>query len=834
MWWLQPEHYVGAFGFVLSTTVLAWVTLLPSYFIVIFSRSRAVSQALEVPSGYRVAMVVTKVPTEPFSLVQQTLEAMLGQLYPHDTWLADEDPSQETIEWCERHKVNISSRKGSVDYHRTNWPRRAKCKEGNLAYFYDHYGYVNYDIVVQLDADHVPSDEYLEQMLRPFADPAVGYVSAPSICDRNAHKSWSARGRLYVEGALHGALQAGYNGGLAPLCIGSHYAVRTAALKEIGGLGPELAEDHSTTLLMNAHGWRGVHAISAIARGDGPETFSDMATQEFQWSRSLIMILLQYTPRYISSLPFRLKFQFLFSQLWYLCFSLMMLLMFILPIGALLADKPLVNIPYPYFFVYSSVLTFVLIVIAWRLRAFGVLRPCGVKILSWEGILFLFARWPWSLIGALIGVRDWFTGKVSTFRVTPKGAGPVASLPLRVLAPYIILSLVSSLAATLFEARNAPGYYIFALVNCTIYNMLLMVILIKHVRENAPLQKRPVENPLAACALIASALLMLPVSATRIPAGVQGILWTADSGLLPSHFAGMFQAVRTGPPQLSLIPDGSLKFGAYDPHHRFSNMPEIEIDHVFLQWNAFDRTSFQVTVDRAKKRHRMIFVTIEPFTKASDWRGGGAELFSEIVSGRYDGLIDRMCVALASSKAPAILIRWGHEMDDDSGRYPWARDDPRGYVAAYRHFVRKCRHYVPQAHYVWSPTGLRDVKDYYPGDSYVDFVGLSAYSLEAWDLDKLGRVSVARDAVRPRYDRVVQFQKPVIFAEIGVSGHSEYVRKWLLDLNTLAQALPLLRAIIYFNDKEPHNWGKYGSPDWRVTRDMLQALTKKQRGENSE
>ncbi len=840
-WWLQPEHYVGVLGFVLSTIVLAWVTLLPLYFIVIFSRSRVPSQALAVPSGYRVAMVVTKVPTEPFSLVRQTLEAMLGQSYPHDTWLADEDPSQETIEWCQRHGVRISSRKGCVEYQRTNWPRRAGCKEGNLAYFYDHYGYANYDFVIQLDADHVPNDGYLEEMLRPFADPAVGYVSAPSICDRNAHKSWSARGRLYVEGALHGALQAGYNGGFAPLCIGSHYAVRTAALKKIGGLGPELAEDHSTTLLMNAHGWRGVHAINAIARGDGPQTFSDMITQEFQWSRSLIVILLQYTPKYISSLPFKLKFQFLFSQLWYLFFSLMMLLMFILPIGALLADEPLVNIPYPYFFLYSAVLTVVLVVIAWRLRTFGVLRPCGVRILSWEGILFLFARWPWSLIGALTGVRDWFAGTISTFRVTPKGSASVYSLPLRVLSPYIILSLTSSLAVALLESRNAPGYYIFALVNCTIYTLLLIVILIRHARENAPLQTPPVQRPLVAyakTALIATVLLMLPVSATRIPAGVQGILWTegmsGSSGLSPSYFAGLFQGTRSWQTQPSLMTDGSVMFGAYDPREKLSKLSAIGIEHIFVQWNAFDKSILKAAADRAADRKRILLVTVEPFTKAYNWRDGSAELFSKVVYGRYDDLIDSVCMGLSSANLP-ILIRWGHEMDDDSGRYPWARDDARGYIAAYRRFVQRCQIQVPQAEYIWSPTGLRNVEQYYPGDKYVDFVGLSVFALEAWDLDNLGRASTALDAVGSRYHRVSIFHKPVIIAEIGVSGSSDYAKRWLLDLNKQAQALPLLRAIVYFNDKEPHTWGeKYGSPDWRISSDVLQELIEGPVGEQQE
>src|SRR4029078_4773119 len=203
-------------------------------------------------------------------------------------------------------------------------------------------GYENYDVVIQMDADHVPEPGYLEETLRRFRDPKVGYVAAHSICDRNVGESWSARGRLNAEGALHGALQAGYNGGLAPLCIGSHYAVRTAALKSIGGLGPELAEDHSTTLMFNANGWTGVHAIDAIARGEGPKTFADLARQEFQWARSLTTILLRHTPACLAQLHPRLRFQFIFSELWYFLFSFFMFLMFLIPIVALLLDHIIV------------------------------------------------------------------------------------------------------------------------------------------------------------------------------------------------------------------------------------------------------------------------------------------------------------------------------------------------------------------------------------------------------------------------------------------------------------------------------------------------------------
>jgi hypothetical protein len=82
----------------------------------------------------------------------------------------------------------------------------------SFSLFNDHYGYDNYDFVVQMDIDHTPSTGYLKAMLQPFWNSRVGYVTAPSICDSNARESWVARGRLFLESTLHGTLQAGCNG----------------------------------------------------------------------------------------------------------------------------------------------------------------------------------------------------------------------------------------------------------------------------------------------------------------------------------------------------------------------------------------------------------------------------------------------------------------------------------------------------------------------------------------------------------------------------------------------------------------------------------------------
>jgi cellulose synthase/poly-beta-1,6-N-acetylglucosamine synthase-like glycosyltransferase len=318
-WWLEPVHLVSVTRSVITGSLLFYVTvLLPALPVLFLLRLRRVNPDLPLPH-LRVALVVTKAPSEPWELVRTTLLAMKKQTttFSYDIWLCDEDPSEATRQWCSAEDVRISSRHGVEEYHNATWPRRTKCKEGNLAYFYDHWGYDEYDVVVQLDADHVPEPGYLTAMVQPFHNERIGYVAAPSICDSNASESWAARGRLHKEASLHGPSQAGCNEGFAPVCIGSHYAVRTDALREIGGIGPELAEDFTTSFLMNTGGWHGAFALEAEAHGGGPPTFAAMLVQEFQWSQSLTVVGLRMYRQNFRRLPWRLRLRFGMSLLYY-------------------------------------------------------------------------------------------------------------------------------------------------------------------------------------------------------------------------------------------------------------------------------------------------------------------------------------------------------------------------------------------------------------------------------------------------------------------------------------------------------------------------------------
>jgi len=532
VWWLKPSHEISVLGTVLNSAVLVYLTAYPAFYMLAGNRLRDVTSSVAVPL-LRVAFIVTRAPSEPWHVARATLIAMLSQEFPipYDVWLADESPTSEILAWCNKSGVIVSTRNGVQEYHRPTWPRRTKCKEGNLAYFYDHWGYSYYDVVAQLDCDHVPSPSYLAEMVRPFSDPAIGYVAAPSVCDTNAGESWSARGRLYNEASFHGAYQLGHSDGMSPVCIGSHYAVRTAALASIGGIGPELAEDFTTSYLLTAAGWHGAFAIGAEAHGDGPPTFGAMVVQEYQWSKSITVALLSIAwPNMRRRLTWTLRFRFIYHLLFYTLLIVSTLGGILLCLVAAVSGKAWVSVNYVAFVAHLWTLSIWLLILTRFIARRGLLRPWDAPPLSWENTLYVLTRWPYILRGICAGVMLVIHPRPTTFKVTPKGSGNLVGLPVSVMYPYLFISIAGASAAIVGEISNkSVGYVFLCIILGFLYSTASVIIPLLHARESALTAKISVTTAFRKTSLIpmiAGILVMLPTiyAAARYPAYMQHIL----------------------------------------------------------------------------------------------------------------------------------------------------------------------------------------------------------------------------------------------------------------------------------------------------------------------
>ncbi|MFP1644280.1 glycoside hydrolase family 26 protein [Pontitalea aquivivens] len=268
-------------------------------------------------------------------------------------------------------------------------------------------------------------------------------------------------------------------------------------------------------------------------------------------------------------------------------------------------------------------------------------------------------------------------------------------------------------------------------------------------------------------------------------------------------------------------PPGTVPFGVYDPDGDFEDDNEVVIEHLFLPWEDVYLPSLNDADAYAKARDRALLVTLEPWTWSRSERNTAQYLRRGIASGAYDGNMKAVCDVLATLESP-VTLRWGHEMDDDNGQFIWAGWKPDDYIAAYKRMVDTCRTSAPNITVMWSPLGDEGMEEYYPGDDYVDLVGISVFGLQAWDQAKFGRDRSYEEIFKPRYERAAAYGKPVVVAELGYVGQRDYVEAWDNEVRQAKPEYPSLVGVAYFNYPEVYPWPEgFGMPDWRVKNQIL-------------
>lgn len=268
-------------------------------------------------------------------------------------------------------------------------------------------------------------------------------------------------------------------------------------------------------------------------------------------------------------------------------------------------------------------------------------------------------------------------------------------------------------------------------------------------------------------------------------------------------------------------PPGTVPYGVYDPDGDFENDNEVVIEHLFLPWEDVYLPSLNDADAYARERDRALLVTLEPWTWSRSERNTAQYLRRGISDGSYDGNMKAVCDVLATLESP-VTLRWGHEMDDDNGQFIWAGWKPEDYIAAYKRMVDICRTSAPNITVMWSPLGDEGMEDYYPGDDYVDLVGISVFGLQAWDQAKFGRDRSYEEIFKPRYERAAAYGKPVVVAELGYVGKREYVEAWDNEVRQAKPEYPSLVGVAYFNYPEVYPWPEgFGMPDWRVKNQIL-------------
>ncbi|MER5884125.1 glycosyl hydrolase [Streptomyces sp. NPDC001941] len=222
-------------------------------------------------------------------------------------------------------------------------------------------------------------------------------------------------------------------------------------------------------------------------------------------------------------------------------------------------------------------------------------------------------------------------------------------------------------------------------------------------------------------------------------------------------------------------------------------------------------------IDRVAARGMMPMVAWEPWdhrkeSKDPELRGEQSDFkLSRITSGHFDAYVRSWAEGIKSLGYP-VAVRLAHEMN--GYWYPWCEQSngnrPGDYARAWRH-VHDLFDQVGarNAVWVWSPnvgyTNSTPLKGLYPGDAYVDWIGLSGYY-----------GTVGKEAYQPfaslfgptRKELRRFTDKPLVITEVGATDAAGRKAAWITDMfRTLPRYRDVIGVIWYQAVKEI---------DWRV------------------
>ena len=182
-----------------------------------------------------------------------------------------------------------------------------------------------------------------------------------------------------------------------------------------------------------------------------------------------------------------------------------------------------------------------------------------------------------------------------------------------------------------------------------------------------------------------------------------------------------------------------------------------------------------------------------------------------IAGGHFDDYVRYWAENVAAWGKP-IYLRVFHELNGTW--YPWGiHNDPKDIVDAWRYLHMRFRDAgARNVRWVWcldATLGDADLRALYPGDAYVDWLGLDVYNWGEVRPD-VGWRSFG-EIVGPVYGEVVSIaDKPLMIAETASVEEGGDKAEWITTAYaTLTEAFPKVAAINWFNDVT-------NGADWRV------------------
>ena len=271
--WSGRGTPVALFAVLLAAELFGWVSL--GFYAFLAWRVRE-SVRPPLPRVLPTVDVFVCTYDEPVGVLEATLVGCRAITLPHTTYLLD-DGRRPQLE-------ALARRLGAVYVTR---PDNAHAKAGNI----NHALRVTHgDLILALDADHVPRPDILDATVGYFTDPDLALVQTPHDFS-NRDSIQHATAVRHEQTLFFDVIGPGKDRHNAMFWCGSATVIRRRALLDVGGvLYDTVAEDFHTTIRMHARGWRTGYHDEILVQGKAPHDLASFLLQRARWAKGNLAV----------------------------------------------------------------------------------------------------------------------------------------------------------------------------------------------------------------------------------------------------------------------------------------------------------------------------------------------------------------------------------------------------------------------------------------------------------------------------------------------------------------------------------------------------------------
>ncbi|APG61196.1 glycosyltransferase [Christiangramia salexigens] len=781
----------------------------------------SVPEAVETDEKLKVDILTTYFPGEPRQMIVTTLEAINEITYPHTTYLCDEADDAYLKKFCKENGIIHVTRDNRKDAKAGNINNALRTKATG-------------DICVILDPDHIPQPDFLDPILPHFSNPDIGFVQIVQSY-YNTSETLVAQGAAEQTYQFYGPMMMTLNSYGSVNAIGANCVFRRKALDSIGGHAPGLCEDMHTAMLLYSKGWKAVYVPQVLAKGLAPSNLTNFFKQQLKWSRGTFDLLIKVYPKIFKQLTPKQRLHYGVLPLHYFS-GVICLLNFLIPIFSLF----LLTTPWK-----GNIIDF----------GFAVLPVAASSVL----IRTYVQKWViekkergFHLLGGLLHINTWWVHLIGLFYTIIDKKVPYLPTPkedefdtnLKIIAPNAIVALVS-ISAVLYALMHDLTPFSIIMSGFAMFNAGIMLFGIymagRHTNQNRLLRSNLNQNTLyniknIKILLLRFANILFHYTRRAAPILLVFVILVSSFFVAKSNLdswtllksseyiktSGKYLGVFFPKDESGLSDMGEIGF------IEANNKVDFDIISFYLAWDDESLAEFpHKLMNSIYDNNAIPLITWEPWPSELELTDTIPELqknekvLKHIAEGTFDDYIIEFVTILKFYKKP-VYLRFAHEFDNP--QYPWSQvgnNTPEEFIRAWKHVDQIIKDQNAfNIISVWNPWKPETMQDYYPGDEYVDWIGVTL--LNYAELNQDGTSHSFNELYKPFHDDFYWFtRKPVILAEFGSLNLNGDQNNWLDDAIKSIKHYKEISAIVMFNsglDKNipRNNFYKEQYLDWSI------------------